>query len=69
MWKVAAVTLFFMAFTTLIVTEVLRSVVHGIRQRRDGYGGTQDIAMWGTFVAWFFLIAAIACGVVWLFAR
>ena len=47
---------------TMIGTEVIRSVVHRRRERRDGLGGTQDIAMWGTFIGLACLIGAGICG-------
>ena len=47
------------AVLALVVTEILRSVVHARRKRADGLGGTQDIAMWGTLICAAFLIAAL----------
>ena len=50
MWLVAAI-LFTTAFLAApVVIEVLRSVVHIRRERRYEFAGTQDIAMWGTFI-------------------
>ena len=69
MWKIATVALIVAAFFTLIGMEVLRSVVHRVRERRYGYGSTQDIAMWGTLIGWVFILAAVACGVMWLVSR
>ena len=55
-WKIAAIV-FSVAFVVApVVIEILRSVIHARRERRNGLGGTQDIAMWGTFTA-------LACGV------
>jgi hypothetical protein len=54
-WKIAAIV-FSVAFVLApVVIEILRSVVHERRERVNGLGGTQDIAMWGT-------LAALACG-------
>jgi hypothetical protein len=46
----AAAIVFMVGFLTApVVIEILRSVVHTRRERQFGIGGTQDIAMWGTF--------------------
>jgi hypothetical protein len=57
------------AIAVLMATSVLRSVVHRHRERVQGIGGTQDIAMWGLVVAWALLIAAMVTGVIWLAHR
>jgi len=54
------------ACAALVCTEVVRSVVHRHRERVQGIGGTQDIAMWGTIIAWLLLIAAMVTGGIWL---
>jgi hypothetical protein len=43
----ASIILIAMGVATMIGTEIVRSVVHRRRERRDGLGGTQDIAIWG----------------------
>jgi hypothetical protein len=52
-----------------IVTEVVRSVVHRRREQRDGLGGTQDIAMWGTLVGFFLFASTVVCGIAWVVTR
>jgi hypothetical protein len=54
------------ACAVLIGTEVLRSVVHRHRERVQGIGGTQDIAMWGTLIAGLLLLGAMISGVIWI---
>ena len=50
MWMLAAIV-FSVAFVMCpIPIEFLRSIVHARRERQRGLGGTQDIAMWGTFL-------------------
>ena len=65
LWK--ALTLGFGVGVILcpIVMEVLRAVMHRRRQRRNGLGGTQDIAMWGTFAGLACVLGAIVSGIGW----
>lgn len=56
-----SILLFALGVATTIGTEILRSVVHRRRKQRDELGGTQDIAMWGTFVGLACLIGAGIC--------
>jgi hypothetical protein len=65
----AAIILIAMGIVTAIGTEILRSVIHRRRERRDGLGGTQDIAMWGTFIGWACFIGAAICGLLWRLQR
>jgi hypothetical protein len=48
-WKVAAILATATFVAGPVVIEILRSIVHARREKRDGLGGTQDIAMWGSF--------------------
>ncbi len=67
MWFQASLMFIASAFVVLVGMEVVRSVVDRYRVRRYGAGGTQDIAMWGTFLGWFCLLAGAICGIVsWL---
>ena len=68
MWRTA--TLLFVGLTILapIGTEVVRSVVHRRREAREGVGGTQDVAMWGTLIGLASFAAAVLCGAVWYFS-
>ncbi|MEW4528290.1 hypothetical protein [Maioricimonas sp. JC845] len=51
----------------MVVTEILRSIVDRRRRERDGIGGTQDIALWGTLLSWLCLITAAGwSAVAWL---
>jgi len=61
MWIVFAIC----SFVSMIVTEIIRSIVHRRREKRYGLGGTQDIAMWGTLVTIVLQISAIACALIW----
>lgn len=65
----ATIILIAMGFAAMIGTEVVRSVVHRRRERRDGLGGTQDIAMWGTLIGWGCFIGAGICGLLWRLQR
>ena len=49
----------------VIGTEILRSIIHRRRERRDGFGGTQDIAMWGTFISLACFLGAGLCALFW----
>lgn len=66
MWKNSTIFFVFLGILSLIITEILRSVVDRKRLERDGLGGTQDIAIGGMIVGWLFAIAAIICGLGWL---
>ena len=65
MWKTA--TFLSIAGTVIAVfgTESVRSFVHRHRERSQGIGGTQDIAMIGTIIGWLFIFATIGCGIAW----
>lgn len=65
MWKVAAIV-FTAAFVAgSVVTEITRSIVHPRRERQNGLGGTQDIAMWGTLISLACGVMAAVCWCVW----
>jgi hypothetical protein len=65
----ASIILIAMGVATMIGTEIVRSVVHRRRERRDGLGGTQDIAIWGTFIGLACFIGAGICGLLWRLQR
>ena len=65
----ASLILIAMGVATMIGTEIVRSVVHRRRERRDGLGGTQDIAMWGTFIGLACFVGAGICGLLWRLQR
>jgi hypothetical protein len=69
MWGVASAVFTASGVATLVGTEILRSLVHRHRERRDGLGGTQDIALVGQLVAGVCVLGASICGVVWLSQR
>jgi hypothetical protein len=69
MWGTAVIVLVVAAILELIAVEILRSVIHRRRERRDGIGGTQDIAMWGTLIGWLLIIGAGTCGMIWILNR
>ena len=60
-WMTAAAILVFVAIGVMILTEVLRSMIHARRKSQDGLGGTQDIAMWAMIICWVLLIVAAIC--------
>jgi hypothetical protein len=49
---------------SVVATEITRSVVHKRRERIEGIGGTQDIAIWGMLVLGVCIAGATICGVV-----
>jgi len=69
MWETLTIVFALAAVATPILTEVLRSVVHRRRAQRDGLGGTQDIALWGSLVGFFLVAVTIVCGITWLLTR
>lgn len=66
MWKNATIFFVVLGILSLIITEILRSVVDRKRLERDGLGGTQDIAIGGMIVCGLGLVGAIASGLGWL---
>ena len=68
MWMMAAIALFVAGTAVLVAIEFIRSAVHRHRERRYGIGGTQDVAMWGTFITIALWFCAAACAVIWLAA-
>lgn len=68
-WHLLATVFAVAAILVMVATEMLRSVVHAKRRSKDGLGGTQDIAMWGTFLCLLLAVASITCWLVVLFAQ
>ncbi|NJR32799.1 MAG: hypothetical protein HC778_08355 [Chamaesiphon sp. CSU_1_12] len=62
----ASIILMAMGVATMIGTEIVRGVVHRRRERLHGIGGTQDIAMWGTFLTLACFVGAGICGLFWI---
>ena len=60
MWRVATIFFTTVAILSPVAIALVRSVVHRARERRDGLGGTQDVAMWGSLIG----LAAFACAVI-----
>lgn len=58
MWKIVAIVLAFIGVLGLIGTEVLRTFLDRRRRRRDGIGGTRDVAIVGILLSAAILIAA-----------
>jgi hypothetical protein len=54
-----------LGIAVVVGMEVLRPIVHRRRERTQGIGGTQDIAMWGTFLALALFIGAGICLLLW----
>ena len=67
-WKTIRFAVVTAALLSLIGTAILRSVIHGHRAKKDGLGGTQDIAMRGTMIVWLFLLVAGVSALLWLLA-
>lgn len=69
MWKIAALTFTAARMAGPVVIEITRCIVHARRVERDGLGGTQDLAMWGTFISLGRgVLAAVGWGV-WCWSR
>lgn len=66
MWKILSVVFIVSGIASIVVTEILRSVVDRKRFLRDGMGGTQDIAFWGCVVLCVCNLGGIVCLVMWL---
>jgi hypothetical protein len=62
MWVAATRAFLAGVIVSYLVTEVLRAVIHRRRKRRDGLGGTQDVAMWGALAMFVCLLAAAITG-------
>ena len=69
MWRIATYSFVALVILSPIVTEILRSIVHRRRERREGIGGTQDIAMWGTFVGLGCIVGAGLSALGWYLTR
>jgi hypothetical protein len=52
------------ALCCIFGTEVARSIVDSRRKRRDGFGGTADIYIWGALATVGFTIAAVVSFVI-----
>ena len=69
MWGRIASAFVAAGFVTLIITEVIRSSVDRRRVRVHGFGGTQDIAIWGTLATGLCVLGAIITGGLWIWHR
>jgi hypothetical protein len=65
----ASIILMAIGVATMIGTEIVRDVVHRRRERLCRIGGTQDIAMCGTFLTLACFVGAGICGLVWILQR
>jgi len=52
-----------------IAVEILRSIVDRRRRERTGFGGTQDIAIWGIIINLLLILGALISGTIWLMTR
>lgn len=68
-WKLAAVILSVATALAPIVIEVSRAVVQRRRRQLGGIGGTQDVAMAGTFIGLGCAVLAAVCWAIWYFAE
>jgi hypothetical protein len=67
--KSVALGLSIAAVSCIVITEIARSLIHARRAKRNGLGGTQDIAMIGTFAAYAFGISALAGWIIYLIGK
>lgn len=68
-WRTATVACAIAGITSLLLTDILREVIDRRRRRRDGIGGTQDIAIGGIVVGYLFVLGTIISGSLWLLGR
>jgi hypothetical protein len=65
MWKIA--TIFFI--TSLIISqvgiEILRSIIHKKREKKNGWASTQDIALYGIIIGSICILGALISGIAW----
>jgi hypothetical protein len=61
MWEAGAVFFTSCTIVTLVAIGLIRSIIHRRRERRDGIGGTQDVAMIGVGIAALFALASVVC--------
>ena len=66
---ILAIVFIGLAFAVMVGMEILGSIVHRRRERLYGIGGTQDIAMWGTFIVLALYIGAAISGLIWILQR
>ena len=66
MWQILAGVFVACGIASVVVTEILRSVVDRRRVHREGIGGTQDIAICGCVVLAVCNLGAVICLVMWL---
>ena len=69
MWEAATILFTSLTIVTLVGIELARSIVHRRRERRDGIGGTQDVAMAGVALALLFAVIGFACLLMWVRER
>ncbi len=63
MWRMINLIAIVAFIAVMIGIEIVRSIVHRLRVKRYGIGGTQDIAMWGTLLACLLLFLGAVSGV------
>jgi hypothetical protein len=66
MWGTATFVLAVILIAIIVGTDLVRAVVDRRRREATGYGGTQDIAMWGTLAAFVCLVFLLICGGFWI---
>lgn len=67
-WGTATVVLVIALAAELAAIEILRSVVDRKRKEKTGFGGTQDIAIWGTLIGLMLFVAVFITGTIWIFS-
>ena len=59
--KRVAIGLTIGAIACPVLIELAREAIDARRRKRDGLGGTQDIAMIGSLIGWVLIGSSIAC--------
>lgn len=67
--KLAAIILTIAGVANVALIEIVRSLVHSRRAKRNEAPGTQDVAMIGTIITAVFVISAVTCWGIWYFRK
>lgn len=66
MWKTGTLLFAWLTIVSIFGIDIVRSIVHRRRTRREDMVSTQDIVIRGLLIALVFFLATIICGVMWL---
>jgi ABC-type enterochelin transport system permease subunit len=67
--KLAAIILTIAGVANVVLIEIVRSLAHSRRAKKDKTAGTQDIAMIGTMITAIFVISAASCWSIWFIRK